>query len=69
MTKRNRRVKYISNNNFKDILKALKKDYEVFIPVKKDNQRFYKKYTDFTDDIVIGEVRAFEALKAFYTRA
>lgn len=69
MTKRNRRVKYISNNNFKDILKALKKDYEVFIPVKKDNQRFYKKYTDFTDDIVIGKVRAFEALKAFYTRA
>lgn len=62
-------MEYISNNNFKSLLKALKKDYEVFIPVKKDNQRFYKKYTDFTDDIVIGEVRAFEALKAFYTRA
>jgi len=62
-------MKYISNNNLKNLLDALKKDYEVFVPVKKGDQRFYKKYTDFTDDIVIGEVRAFEPLKAFFTRA
>jgi len=63
------RMKYISENNLKNLLEALKKDYEVFVPVKKGDQRFYKKYTDFTDDIVIGEARTFEPLKAFFTRA
>jgi len=62
-------MKYISKNNLKNLLEALEKDYEVFVPVKKGDQRFYKKYADFTDDIVIGEVRAFEPLKAFFTRA
>jgi len=60
---------YISSNNFAKLLENLKKDYNVYVPVKKDDQFFYKKYIDFTDDIVIGEVRAFEPLKSFFFRA
>jgi len=60
---------YISKDNLFRLLDALKADYEVFVPVKKDEQRFYKRYTRPSDDIVIGEVRAFEPLKAFFTRA
>ena len=61
--------KFISDANFIKFLESIRKDYRVYIPVKKDNQRFYKKYTEFTKDIVIGEVRPFEPLKAFFTRA
>ncbi len=62
-------MQYISSNNFAKLLENLKKDYNVYVPVKKDDQFFYKKYIDFTDDIVIGEVRAFEPLKSFFFRA
>ena len=62
-------MKFISNNNLIKLLESLKKDYKVYIPIKKDKQRFYKRYTEFSDDIVIGEVRPFEPLKAFFTRA
>ncbi len=62
-------MKFISNNNLIKLLESLKKDYKVFIPIKKDKQRFYKRHTEFSDDIVIGEVRPFEPLKAFFTRA
>jgi len=62
-------MRYISKDNLFRLLDALKADYEVFVPVKNDEQRFYKKYTRPSDDIVIGEVRAFEPLKAFFTRA
>ena len=48
---------------------ALKKDYEVYVPVKKNEQRFYKEYDGPSDNIAIGEVRAFEPLKAFFLRA
>ena len=61
--------KYITNENLVKFLDILKKDYQTFVPVKKDDQRFFKKYTGYTDDIVIGEVRPFEPLKAFFTRA
>ena len=61
--------KYISNDSHIKLLDGLKQDYEVFVPVKKGEQRFYKRYTQFSDDIVIGEVRAFEPLKAFFSRA
>lgn len=62
-------MQYISSNNFFKLLDALKTDYEIFVPVKKGVRRFYKKYNIFTDDIVIGEVRAFEPLKVFFFRA
>ena len=60
---------YISKDNFFKLLDALKKDYEVYVPVKNKEKRFYKKYAEPADDITIGEVRAFEPLKAFFSRA
>jgi len=60
---------YISLNNLKGLLEVLKKDHSVYVPVKKGEQRFYKRYTDFTADIELGEVRPFEPLKAFFSRA
>lgn len=62
-------MKYITRENLARLLDILKKDYRVFVPVKKDDQRFYKEYDALTEDVVIGEVRAFEPLKAFFTRA
>ena len=62
-------MQYIFSSNFTKLLENLKSDYEIYIPIKKGEQRFYKKYIDFTDDIVIGEVRAFEPLKSFFFRA
>ena len=61
--------KYLSDKSLIQLLGALRKNYAVFVPVKKENQRFYQNYEAFSDDIVLGEVRAFEPLKAFFTRA
>ena len=62
-------MQYISNTNLFKLLDNLKNDYRVFVPVKKGEQRFYKAYTEASDDIVIGEVRPFEPLKAFFSRS
>jgi sulfhydrogenase subunit beta (sulfur reductase) len=62
-------MKYISKNNFFKLLGALKSTYEVCAPVKKGSQLFYKKFEGAEDDIVIGEVRPFEPLKAFFAQA
>jgi len=62
-------MQYVSSINFAKFLENLKNDYDVYVPVKKNDQYFYEKYIDFTDDIVIGEVRAFEPLKSFFFRA
>lgn len=58
---------YISRANLFALLDALKADYEVFVPVKKGPFRFYQSYTSPSEDIVIGEVRATEPLKGFFT--
>ncbi|NQS99902.1 MAG: 4Fe-4S dicluster domain-containing protein [Candidatus Omnitrophica bacterium] len=60
---------YISKDNLYKLLDALKKDYQVFVPVKKGEQRFYQPYLDAQDEVLVGEVRAFEPLKAFFSRA
>ena len=62
-------MKYISKNNLFTLLHALKANYGVYVPVKKGEQLFYKEYTAPSNDIVIGGVRPFEPLKAFYSRA
>jgi len=60
---------YISEGNFRRLLDILRDDYGVYLPVKKGAQRFYRRYDGSLEDVVIGEVRAFEPLKAFFTRA
>jgi len=64
-----KRNQYISKDNLFKLLEALKADYEVYVPVKKGEQRFYKKYTHPTKDIEMGEVRPFEPVKAFFASA
>ncbi|OGW74721.1 MAG: hypothetical protein A2Z72_07895 [Omnitrophica bacterium RBG_13_46_9] len=84
----NGKMRYISEDNFFALLGALRSDYEVYVPVKKGDKRFYKRFIPptvqpiegkkkdgevlkpaQTDDIVIGEVRPVEPLKAFFYSA
>jgi ferredoxin len=60
---------YLSDNHLFSFLNALCEAYNVYVPVKKNNHRFYKKYTTPSEDILIGEVRPFEPLKIFFFRA
>ncbi len=70
---------YLTWNNFTNLLDIIQKDYDIFVPSKKDDSRFYKKYSSemeqdepeekLAESIVVGEVRAFEPLKAFFFRA
>ena len=62
-------MNYISNEKLFQFLEGLKKEYRVYVPVKKGEQRFYKKYEAPSEDIVIGEVRPFEPLKNFFSPA
>ncbi len=58
---------YLSRDNLFAWLDRLKIDYDVFVPVKKGTIRFYEEYSSPSQDIVIGEVRATEPLKGFFT--
>ena len=59
---------YLLNSDFDPFLEALSLSYQVYVPVQKDKQRFYKKFTRH-QPVSVGEVRTFEPLKAFFTRA
>jgi ferredoxin len=58
---------YLSQENLFTWLDGLKADYEVFVPFKKGPFRFYQRYISPDKDIVIGEVRATEPVKGFFT--
>lgn len=60
---------YLSLPNFFKFLENLREDYQVYAPIKKANQRFYKRFQQSDSDILIGEVRAFEPLKSFFSLA
>ena len=60
---------FLSKADLKSFLDKLLIDYDVFVPVKKGDQRFYKKYAGTAEEAVIGEVRPFEPLKAFFSKA
>jgi len=62
------RTFYLSNSDFDQFLVVLSSGYQVYVPVQKDKQRFYKKFTP-GEQVSVGEVRTFEPLKAFFTRA
>lgn len=61
-------LKFISNRNLIEFLDGLSEDYAVLVPVRKETQRFYKRHEPHTDGMVIGEVRTFDPLKAFFFR-
>jgi len=64
----------ISRDNFLNLLGTLQKDYSVYIPLKKDENRFFTRFKSDEKDkenghIVFGEVRTVEPLKVFYMRS
>lgn len=69
MSTNNDNTRYISTGNLFALLDKLRNDFKVYVPVKKGDQRFYREYAGRCPDVVMGEVRAFEPLKAFFTRA
>ncbi len=75
---------YISQSNLWAMLQGLQEDYSVLLPVKAGETRFYEPFSSLRRQTagegtgkaeqskktaVIGEVRAFEPLKAFYFQA
>jgi len=62
-------MKTITRENLFKLLDVLKTSYDVYAPVRKGPQRFYQKYAGPDDSVVVGEVRAFEPLKAFFFRS
>lgn len=60
---------YISAGDLPAFMGGLTQHHSVYAPVKKGNQRFYQRVEDPAADWVIGEVRCFEPLKAFFFRA
>jgi len=60
---------YIAQSDFARLLEELGGQYEVYMPVRKGGQRFYRRGADITPDTVIGEVRPVEPLKAFFLNA
>jgi formate hydrogenlyase subunit 6/NADH:ubiquinone oxidoreductase subunit I len=59
----------LQTSQLRNFLDRISSHYDVYIPVKKRNQRFFKKYASSVEEALIGEVRTFEPLKAFFSRA
>lgn len=60
---------FLNKEDLQKFLSGIASDYDVYVPVKKGKHRFFKKYAGTISEIVIGEVRPFEPLKAFFSRA
>lgn len=59
---------YLPNSELNSFLENLSGDFQVYGVVKKEGQRFYKKFVP-SEPVLIGEVRPFEPLKAFFSRS
>jgi formate hydrogenlyase subunit 6/NADH:ubiquinone oxidoreductase subunit I len=58
---------FINRPNLERLAKSLLKTHTVYVPVRSENDRFYKRLDDEgLVDAVIGEIRAVEAIKSFY---
>jgi sulfhydrogenase subunit beta (sulfur reductase) len=69
---------YVSKQDLLAVLGALQDEYAVLVPVNRDGRRYYTPYSSLPRpdangsdglSLAVGEVRAFEPLKAFYFRA
>lgn len=61
-------MQYIAQESFLRLLNELGKEYDVFVPVQKNDRLVYTRYS-VSETPVIGEVRPVDPLKLFYTRA
>lgn len=59
----------LNKADFGRFIDKLSASYDVYFPIKKKDQRFFKKYEGSVEEAVVGEVRAFEPLKVFFSRA
>ncbi len=60
---------YIYSRQLKSFFDGLAKEYSVYISTKEVDKLFYRKYNNFTSDIVLSEGRTPEPLKSFFTPA
>jgi sulfhydrogenase subunit beta (sulfur reductase) len=51
------------------LLCSLQKNYNVYLPEKKNNNRYYSRFDSKRDSYIIDEVRACEPLKGFFFKA
>lgn len=61
-------MRYLSQQNLAALLLDLKRDYEVFVPVRRGHQRLYEPFEGWHEAVALGEPRPFEPLKAFIFR-
>ncbi|MBU1061259.1 MAG: 4Fe-4S dicluster domain-containing protein, partial [Candidatus Omnitrophica bacterium] len=58
---------FINRPNLDRLVRSLAKTYNVYAPVKSDDNRYYKKIGDEgLGDAVLGEIRAVQTIKSFY---
>ncbi len=58
---------FINRPNLDRLARSLSKTYRVYIPVKSEENRYYKKIGDEgLGDAVVGEIRAVQSIKSFY---
>ncbi len=62
-------MNYVTSQNFVGLLDTLCNDYQVYVPVKEKDERSYRSYPLAKEKMLIGEVRAFEPLKLFFSKA
>ena len=59
---------FLPEKVLRELLGALCSTYDVFVPTRHDGHRIYQPYLSSTSNIVLGEVRTADPLKAFYFR-
>jgi formate hydrogenlyase subunit 6/NADH:ubiquinone oxidoreductase subunit I len=71
-------LRYLSRSNLSALLEHLQQEYSVVVPAKKGESRFFRRLESFGEvpifeakdpPAVVGEVRTFEPLKAYYFTA
>ena len=60
--------RYLTRQDFSRLLGALSEQYDVYVPSHHAERRFFTKYTGQPDEVVVGEVRPVDPLKALFLR-
>jgi heterodisulfide reductase subunit C len=59
----------LSKASLEEFLKQLSRNYTVYVPIKRNNERYYAKYPSASNEMVIGEVRSVDPLKTFFSKS